>query len=59
LIAREHKNPLGTDGKMVQAWAKLMGEMWHGSGGVVRPDLFKRILGKANSIFEGHEQHDS
>jgi len=41
LVERENKNPLGTDGRIVLAWAKLIGEMWYGSGNVVRPDLFK------------------
>ena len=31
LISREYKNPLGTDGRIVQAWAKLIGEMWCGT----------------------------
>jgi len=30
LISREYKNPLGTEGRIVQAWAKLIGEMWRG-----------------------------
>jgi hypothetical protein len=37
----------------VQAWAKLIGEMWRGNSQVVRPDLFKRILGQYNVTFEG------
>jgi len=45
LLARENKNPLGTDGRIVQAWAKLLGEMWKGNRSAVRPELFKRILG--------------
>jgi len=28
LLDREYKNPLGTEGRIVQAWAKLIGEMW-------------------------------
>jgi len=59
LIAREHKNPLGTEGRIVQAWAKLIGEMWRGNQPVVRPDLFKRILGQYNVTFEGYGQQDS
>jgi hypothetical protein len=43
----------------VQAWAKLIGEMWRGNSQVVRPDLFKRILGQYNVTFEGFGQHDS
>jgi ubiquitin carboxyl-terminal hydrolase 4/11/15 len=44
-VDREVKNPLGTEGRIVQAWAKLISEMWKGNSRVVRPDLFKRILG--------------
>lgn len=54
LIEREYKNPLGTEGRIVQAWAKLLGEMWKGTSKVVRPDLFKRILGQYNITFEGY-----
>ena len=54
LIDREYKNPLGTEGRIVQAWAKLLGEMWRGDNRVVRPDLFKRILGQYNATFEGY-----
>lgn len=59
LIEREYKNPLGTEGRIVMAWAKLINEMWKGTGRVVRPDLFKRILGQYNVTFDGYGQHDS
>lgn len=59
LINREYKNPLGTEGRLVQAWAKLISEMWVNNAQVVRPDLFKRILGQYNVTFEGYGQHDS
>ena len=59
LVEREWKNPLGTEGRMVLAWAKLMNEVWKGKDGVVRPELFKRILGQYNVTFEGYGQHDS
>ena len=51
---KEIKNPLGTEGRLVQAWAKLITEMWKNSNQVVRPDLFKRILGQYNVTFEGY-----
>jgi len=54
LIEREYKNPLGTEGRIVQAWAKLITEMWMGNSRVVKPDLFKRILGQYNVTFEGY-----
>ena len=59
MMDRKHTNPLGTEGRIVQAWAKLISEMWKGEGQVVRPDLFKRILGQYNVTFEGYGQHDS
>ena len=33
--------------------------MWISDSKVVRPDLFKRILGQYNVTFEGYGQHDS
>mmetsp|Transcript_38637 Transcript_38637/g.58802 ORF Transcript_38637/g.58802 Transcript_38637/m.58802 type:complete len:218 (-) Transcript_38637:1696-2349(-) len=59
LIDREYKNPLGSEGRIVMAWAKLINEMWKGSSHVVRPDLFKRMLGQYNATFDGYGQHDS
>lgn len=56
LINREYKNPLGTEGRLVQAWAKLISEMWVSNSRVVRPDLFKRILSQYNVTFEGYGQ---
>lgn len=59
LLQREYKNPLGTEGRIVQAWAKVVQELWISHNDVVRPDLFKRILGQYNVTFEGYGQHDS
>lgn len=41
------------------AYAKLINEMWNESDNVVRPDLFKRILGEYAQQFAGYGQHDS
>lgn len=41
------------------AYAKLINEMWNESDQVVRPDLFKRILGEYATQFSGYGQHDS
>jgi hypothetical protein len=38
-------NVMGTEGKMVQAYAKLISEIYYGTSKSVRPDTFKRILG--------------
>lgn len=39
------KNPLGTEGRLVMAYAKTLNQMWNMDAGVVSPDMFKRILG--------------
>jgi ubiquitin C-terminal hydrolase len=46
VIEKKEKNALGTDGRLVLAYAKTMNEMWNMDSSVVRPDMFKRILGE-------------
>ena len=46
----EH-NPLGTSGRLAQAYAKLLNEMWNQDDSVVRPTMFKRILGEYSPQF--------
>lgn len=53
------KNPLGTEGRLTQAYAKTLNEMWNQSDSSVRPDMFKRILGEYAQQFQGYSQHDS
>lgn len=53
------KNPLGTEGRLVMAYAKTLNEMWNQSDSSVRPDMFKRILGEYAQQFQGYSQHDS
>ena len=36
-----------------------MNEMWNGSDAVVRPSMFKKVLGNYASQFQGYGQHDS
>lgn len=45
IIKNSHMNVMGTEGKMVQAYAKLISEIYYGTSKSVRPDTFKRILG--------------
>ena len=40
------QNPLGTCGRLVQAYAKLLNEMWNCDESVARPTMFKKILGE-------------
>ena len=55
----EQKNPLGTDGRLVMSYAKLINEMWNLNQRTVAPSMFKRILGEYNPTFSGFGQHDS
>jgi ubiquitin C-terminal hydrolase len=48
------KNPLGTEGRLVMAYAKTLNEMWNQSDSSVRPDMFKRILGEYAQQFQGY-----
>jgi ubiquitin carboxyl-terminal hydrolase 4/11/15 len=59
LIKNSHLNVMGTDGKMVVSWAKLISEMHHGNSNSARPSAFKKVIGQFNPTFEGYEQHDS
>ena len=47
----EVKNPLGTDGRLVMAYAKTLNLMWNMDGSVVTPDMFKRVLGQYANQF--------
>ena len=53
------KNPLGTEGRLVMAYAKLINEMWNMNQHTVAPQMFKRILGEYAPTFAGFGQHDS
>ena len=55
----EQKNPLGTEGRLILAYAKLLNEMWNMSSSSVAPSMFKRILGEYAPTFAGYGQHDS
>jgi ubiquitin C-terminal hydrolase len=50
-LPREKKNPLGTDSRLVLAYAKLLNEMWNMKGTSACPDLFKKILGEYATQF--------
>jgi len=48
------KNVLGTEGRLVMAYAKLINEMWNMNSPQVAPSMFKRILGEYAPIFAGY-----
>ena len=45
------KNVLGTEGRLVMAYAKLLNEMWNMNDRSVAPSMFKRILGEYAPTF--------
>jgi ubiquitin carboxyl-terminal hydrolase 4/11/15 len=52
-------NPIGTQCKLVKAYAALAKEMWYGTSSSVSPWYFKRELGDFVPQFYGFSQHDS
>jgi len=52
-------NPIGNEGKVAMAYAKLMNEMWFENQQVVVPRTFKKTLGMFKEDFRGYDQHDS
>ncbi len=52
-------NPLGTGGKLTEAYAGLLKEMWSGNYSVVVPSTFKKMIGDFAPQFSGYQQQDS
>lgn len=51
MMDQKTMNPLGTEGRLVMAYAKTINEMWNNDSPVVTPDLFKKILGQYATQF--------
>jgi ubiquitin carboxyl-terminal hydrolase 8 len=56
-IARN--NPLGSKGKVAEAFASLIQSVWSGEESVVNPSSFKQCIGLIHPSFAGNEQQDS
>lgn len=54
-----YDNPLGTKGRLVNAYAKLMNELWVKSDGRVAPWDVKKAIGTVAYQFQGFAQQDS
>jgi hypothetical protein len=52
-------NPLGTGGKVLEAYAELLRGMWNGKNGAMQPTRFRSILVRAKQRYIGTEQQDS
>ncbi|KAK3807841.1 MAG: hypothetical protein J3Q66DRAFT_289072, partial [Benniella sp.] len=53
------KNPLGTQGKLADAFSDLIRSMWSGQSLVVSPTSFRNAIIGFAPQFKGSEQHDS
>lgn len=45
--------PLGTKGELTKSYAFLIKNLWNGQNSSFNPRVFKKILSKYHSIFEG------
>ena len=54
-----HKNPLGTRGKMLLTFAELFKIYWKTKEKYFSPSKFKLTVGKYLPLFSGNDQHDS
>ncbi|KAF9170063.1 ubiquitin-specific protease doa4 [Mortierella sp. AD011] len=53
------RNPLGTQGKLADAFSDLIRSMWSGQSLVVSPTSFRYAISGFAPQFKGGEQHDS
>ena len=54
-----YENPLGTQGQLVNAYAKLIKDIWFGYGKRVAPWDIKKAIGAIAPQFQGFTQQDS
>lgn len=52
-------NPIGSKGKLVQAYANFIKNMWCEEEHVYRPYRLKGAIADINKMFSGYAQHDS
>lgn len=52
-------NPLGTKGKLVLSYSKLLNELWNKDSDTFSPNQLKTVVGEKNPMFQGYQQHDS
>jgi ubiquitin carboxyl-terminal hydrolase 4/11 len=49
----------GSGGDVSNSYDDLIHKLWNGYEEIVEPFTFIQSIAKANSIYEGHDQHDS
>eukprot|EP01022_Parablepharisma_sp_SALTPOND_P000811 TRINITY_DN105092_c1_g1_i1.p1 TRINITY_DN105092_c1_g1~~TRINITY_DN105092_c1_g1_i1.p1 ORF type:complete len:1343 (-),score=129.35 TRINITY_DN105092_c1_g1_i1:3311-6964(-) len=54
-----HTNPLGLNGKLAEAYADILKEMWLGNSRATSAHNLKKVIAKKADQYKGFEQHDS
>ncbi|PPQ64351.1 hypothetical protein CVT24_008420 [Panaeolus cyanescens] len=57
--AINYQNPMGSQGRLTGAFAKLVHEMWGGDMPYLTPVEFRRSICQLNPQYNGSDQHDS
>ena len=53
------RNPIGSGGRIAEAFAGLIADMWSRAERVVAPWDLRQAIGRSSHIFQGYQQHDS
>ena len=53
------RNPIGSGGRIAEAFAGLIADMWSRTERVVAPWDLRQAIGRASHMFQGYQQHDS
>ena len=52
-------NPIGSQGKLVEAYSELIKHLWYGQEDSIEPYGFKETIGDIRTIFRGYQQQDT
>ena len=52
-------NPIGSQGKLVEAYAELIKHIWYGQKDSIEPYNFKETIGNIRTMFRGYQQQDT
>ncbi len=52
-------NPIGSQGKLVEAYSELIKHLWYGQEDSIEPYGFKETIGDIRTMFRGYQQQDT
>lgn len=53
------RNPIGSGGRIAEAFAGLIADMWSRAERVIAPWDLRQAIGRSSHTFQGYQQHDS